>query len=87
LLDIPSSEERKRAAYRQKITECMDRAEELKVLIEQKKGIQNYFHLEEKEKKMFDIISFRLFYLFFCLLLFYKMIQTSKKMKYGVRKR
>jgi len=49
LLDFPSSEERKRAAYRQKITECMDRAEKLKDLIEQNKGIENYFHLEEKE--------------------------------------
>jgi len=49
LLDFPSSEERKRAAYRQKITECMDRAEKLKDLIEQNKGIANYFHLEEKE--------------------------------------
>ncbi|CAM4866317.1 unnamed protein product [Rotaria socialis] len=37
--DIPSSEERKRAAYRQKITECIDRAEKLKDLIQQEKVI------------------------------------------------
>ena len=38
-VDIPSSEERKRNAYRQKITECIDRAEKLKDLVEQQKGI------------------------------------------------
>lgn len=41
-LEIPSSEERKRAAYRQKITECMDRAEKLKQLLEQEKGINDH---------------------------------------------
>ncbi|CAF0750564.1 unnamed protein product [Adineta steineri] len=35
--EIPMSEERKRTAYQQKITECMDRAEKLKEFIEQKK--------------------------------------------------
>jgi hypothetical protein len=44
-LDIPPSDDRKREAYRQKIAECMDRAEKLKDLIEQQKGIGNYFHL------------------------------------------
>ncbi|UJR23451.1 hypothetical protein I4U23_026455 [Adineta vaga] len=37
--DIPSTEERKRTAYREKITECIDRAEKLKDLIDQQKGI------------------------------------------------
>jgi hypothetical protein len=64
LLDFPSSEERKRAAYRQKITECMDRAEKLKDLIEQNKGIANYFHLEEQENVRHHFIFS------FCLLLF-----------------
>ncbi|CAF1226817.1 unnamed protein product [Rotaria magnacalcarata] len=41
--DVPSSEERKRAAYRQKITECIDRAEKLKDLIQQEKGIEDCF--------------------------------------------
>ncbi|CAF2425289.1 unnamed protein product [Rotaria sp. Silwood2] len=36
---IPSSDERKRAAYRQKITECIDRAEKLKDLIQQEKDL------------------------------------------------
>ncbi len=44
MLDIPSSEDRKREAYRQKIAECIDRAEKLKDLIEQQKGIANDFH-------------------------------------------
>ncbi|CAF3847705.1 unnamed protein product, partial [Adineta steineri] len=35
--EIPMTEERKRTAYQQKITECMDRAEKLKESIEQKK--------------------------------------------------
>lgn len=34
-LEIPTSEERKRSAYRQKIEECMNRAEKLKDLIKQ----------------------------------------------------
>lgn len=37
-LDIPATEERKRDAYRQKITECIDRAEKLKDLVNQEKG-------------------------------------------------
>jgi hypothetical protein len=45
-LDIPSSEERKRAAYREKITECIDRAEKLKELIQQEKGITDVFILQ-----------------------------------------
>jgi len=43
LLDIPTSDDRKREAYRQKIAECIDRAEKLKDLIEQQKGISNLF--------------------------------------------
>jgi hypothetical protein len=44
LLEIPSNEERKRAAYREKITECINRAEQLKDLLEQQKGISlNFF--------------------------------------------
>jgi hypothetical protein len=43
LLDIPTSDDRKREAYRQKIAECIDRAEKLKDLIEQQKGISNFF--------------------------------------------
>ncbi|CAF3538201.1 unnamed protein product [Rotaria sordida] len=39
LLEIPSNDERKRAAYRQKITECIDRAEKLKDLIQQEKDL------------------------------------------------
>ena len=37
-LDIPLTEERKRAAYREKITEYMERAEQLKELMQQQKG-------------------------------------------------
>ncbi|CAF0851102.1 unnamed protein product [Rotaria sp. Silwood1] len=48
--EIPSSDERKRAAYRQKITECMDRAEKLKDLIQQEKGIEDHFHLIRKKR-------------------------------------
>jgi hypothetical protein len=48
LLDIPSSEDRKREAYRQKIAECIDRAEKLKDLVEQQKGIEDYFHFEKE---------------------------------------
>ncbi len=51
LLDIPASEDRKREAYRQKITECIDRAETLKGLVDQEKGtvefILFYFNLDE----------------------------------------
>ncbi len=48
LLDIPSTEDRKREAYRLKIAECIDRAEKLKDLVEQQKGIEDYFHFEKK---------------------------------------
>jgi queuine/archaeosine tRNA-ribosyltransferase len=46
LLDIPTSEDRKREAYRQKIAECIDRAEKLKDLIDQQKGTVEFilFH-------------------------------------------
>lgn len=43
LLDIPTSEDRKREAYRQKIAECIDRAEKLKDLIDREKGIVKIF--------------------------------------------
>ncbi len=57
LLDIPLSDDRKREAYRQKIAECIDRAEKLKDLIEQQKGIADYFHLEKKsDKSMLDLV-------------------------------
>lgn len=46
LLDIPTSEDRKREAYRVKIAECIDRAEKLKDLIDQQKGTVEFilFH-------------------------------------------
>jgi hypothetical protein len=37
-LDIPMNEERKRTAYREKITECINRAEQLKEFVQQQKG-------------------------------------------------
>ena len=64
LLDIPANEERKREAYRQKITECIDRAEKLKVLVNQEKGtVSLHFNNQQTmiqkilEEKTFEIRS------------------------------
>jgi hypothetical protein len=62
LLDIPSNEERKRAAYREKITECIDRAEKLKELIEQQKGIFDSIPLSYLRKQNEKDISLNFFF-------------------------
>lgn len=52
-IEIPTNDERKRDAYRQKITECMDRAEALKNLIDQQKGTN-----EKKTMVNIDFVNF-----------------------------
>ena len=73
-LDIPSSEERKRAAYREKITECMNRAEQLKDLLQQERRYRkDCFHsANERKKKEYFLMSVSPF----IYLMFYKLTDS-----------